>query len=135
MRQMLRLRAVTIVPAPPTLRPTTGAAAPRPAPTVAGQRTADLCGVRASCLPMPGPGPADPLGGVVDGAPHGCGGAVVVMASRQVAQDGAKTLSRRGVRRLPALGFFAGGVINYLGFRALGKKASRFYDRLREERP
>ncbi len=47
---------------------------------------------------------------------------------------GAKVLSRGVVRRLPALGFFVGAAINYFSFKAVGRRASRYYQRLREER-
>jgi len=40
---------------------------------------------------------------------------------------GLKTASRGAVRRLPALGFFAGGAINYYSLNSLGKKAVRYY--------
>ncbi len=40
---------------------------------------------------------------------------------------GLKTASRGAIRRLPALGFFAGGAINYYSLNSLGKKAVRFY--------
>lgn len=47
---------------------------------------------------------------------------------------GLKTISRRAVRRLPALGFMLGGGINFITVRALGNKASRFYARLQAGR-
>lgn len=46
---------------------------------------------------------------------------------------GFKAVSRGVLRRLPALGFFAGGLINYLSFKSLGKKAVRFYGKSRED--
>jgi hypothetical protein len=47
---------------------------------------------------------------------------------------GLKTVSRRAVRRLPALGFLVGGGINFITVRALGSKALRFYARLQAGR-
>jgi hypothetical protein len=44
---------------------------------------------------------------------------------------GFKTISRRTVRRIPALGFFLGAGINFMEVRALGRKACRFYEQLR----
>ncbi len=41
----------------------------------------------------------------------------------------AKAASRGILRRLPALGFFAGGAINYYSFRSIGKKAAKFYSK------
>src|SRR5690348_10890896 len=54
------------------MRPTTGPAAPRPPPTTAGRE----------------PGPGDSLIGVVDGAPHGCGWAVVEQVGQRRREDG-----------------------------------------------
>jgi hypothetical protein len=54
------------------------------------------------------------------------------VASRKAAV-GTKAASRGFVRRLPMLGFLLGGAINYVALRMLGKKATRFYQRLRKD--
>jgi hypothetical protein len=55
-------------------------------------------------------------------------------AARRGTAVGMKTASRGIIRRLPALGFFVGGALNYYSFKTLGKKASTFYKLLDEER-
>lgn len=55
-----------------------------------------------------------------------------IKAGRKAAL-GAKTASRGILRRLPALGFFVGGAINYQAFRSLGKTGRRFYENLEKK--
>lgn len=43
---------------------------------------------------------------------------------------GTKVVSRRAIRRLPAIGLVAGGAINYYAFRSLGRRAQGFYERM-----
>lgn len=65
-----------------------------PAPTTAGQHRCRGTGTcrrpRAapSCLPRPGHGPGDSLVGVVNGAPHGCPGAVVEQIGQRRLEHG-----------------------------------------------
>jgi hypothetical protein len=56
--------------------------------------------------------------------------AAVQLGSRSARAGGigARAAGRGAVRRLPAVGFLAGGVINYFSFASLGKKAASFYE-------
>lgn len=58
----------------------------------------------------------------------------MVIVARQSSAHIAESFSARGVfRRLPALGFLVGGVINYISLRGVGKRGIRFYERLRRQ--